>query len=173
MRNCENELVYALSEFKTISREAAVSLLEKRNMTEADKIIESMIKRGGIYEKDGYLSLLPKMTVDTRMWTAFDVLLAFIPPVAPKEYYAANEPAHIVFIKEGKEYIIVSIFNGDENNISIMANTSAFNDNSTYIIAVNDAKIIDKLPVMESQTIFALVQNGEVDFYERNSIGNE
>ena len=35
MRNCENELVYALSEFKTISRKAAVTLLEKRSMIEA------------------------------------------------------------------------------------------------------------------------------------------
>lgn len=167
MRDCESEILYVLGEFGTLKRAQIEKLLSKREINDAEKVINCLLKRNQIWEKDGYLSAMPKPRVNTRMWAAFDVLLEFIPRVKPEEYFAAHEPAHILFIRDDEEFIIVSIFTGDESNISLMSKISCFDDKSNYIVAVNNADIIKTLPEMPSRTIYALNNDGNVSFYEK------
>jgi len=173
MRQEEDEILYCIEQFGTLTRNQLLRFIKKeRNVT--DKILSNLVKRGYIFTKNDYFSSTPKMEYNERMIEAFWVMAQFNEEINPKEYYVANYPAQIFFIKDNKPYEIISFKPGDENLISIISHRAKIsNEEIRYIFAVNCESILSDIPPLPFDAVFAVVDDSYVKFYTPSNINSE
>lgn len=168
MRPEEDEIMYCLQQFGILKREQIIRLI-KKNRSVTEKIINNLIKAHFVFEDGEYIALTPNASKerDSKLLMAFWVLTEFKDQLNPKDYYRAEYPAQIFFIKNDQEYEIVSFKPSDEHIVSILLNKAQISKDIHYIFAVDSESMLSQIPKMpnEYKVDYAVVKNGKVNFY--------
>jgi hypothetical protein len=170
MRPEEEEIIYCLQQFGTLRHEQIISFINKDHSV-TEKIIQSLIKSCYIFEtgnKSEYLSTVPDNghDVDQRTIMAFWVMIQFSDGIRPHDYYAENMPFQIFFIKDEIQYEIAVYQSGDELLAAIIENRARNSDEDGIVIfAVKDEGLLQEIPELTRETIFAVVKDKGVRLF--------
>ena len=146
MRPEEQEILYCLEQFGTLKKIQLIRFIQK-NRSVTERIINNLIKAHVIFEDGKYVTLTPnsKKEHDTKMLMAFWVLTEFGDQVNSKDYYRADYPAQIFFIKGDREYEIVAFKPSDEHIVSILLNKAQINKDIHYIFVVSSESMLTSI----------------------------
>lgn len=174
MRPEEQEILYCLEQFGTLKKIQLIRFIQK-NRSVTERILNNLIKAHEIFEDGKYVTLAPNPNKerDDKTLMAFWVLAEFGDQINSKDYYRADYPAQIFFIKDNREYEIVAFKPSDEHIISILTNKAQLSKDLHYIFAVNSESMMASIPPMPYTADYAVVQDDKVTFYGLKETQNQ
>ena len=151
----ERYLLKWLSQYGTMTRDQAIKMLRKPEMT-AKKIIRNLLREQRIAElcRGDYLAMDELCQVNTKTIIAIWVLLQFVDKIKPMDHYPATHPAQLFFLKENIGYEVVVLFEGEEALTMLLQE----NKDVKYIIVVENVGMIARVTLPEATCIFATVE---------------
>lgn len=167
----ESLVINTLKMFSTLEREQVLTMLVKgcQKVPEtAERILNGLIKRREIFENTPYLSLLPTARPNSKVLTAFWVLLHYIGQIRLDAFYPIRYPAQILFIKDNKEYEIMVYEPGDSHIVSVAEHVEQGCDDDipTYLIVTTSENQLESIPKINFKAYIVLCNRQDLQFFE-------
>lgn len=166
----ENEILYCLSQFKTLKIEQVQKLLRIDAAT-VNKVIQYLLRHKLVFQSGPYLSIIPTAEPDENVILAFWVLTEFADQLTMESFYAAEYPAQIFFLKGGTEYEIITVRRSEEFKFSIIENRCKNGDSMHYIFVTDSRQMLNEFPELNLPADYAVADNHGVRFFARSKNG--
>lgn len=166
----EEEILYCLSQFKTLRLEQIRKLIRKDEPI-FNKIISYLVRRNLVYQTGPYLSVTPKAEPDENMILAFWVLTEFADQLRKESFYAAEFPAQIFFLKGGADYEIIAVRQSEIFKFSIIENQCKGDETMHYIFVTDSRQMLDEFPTLSIPADYAVADGHGVHFFTRSKQG--